>query len=87
MTQKFRITLVTLGFVNPVTECIALQDDDDEKNKGRHNIRKVMTTKKLTTETKTAAKAEKERRERVEEAMKSVSVNSGFCTVSVTSLL
>lgn len=40
-------------------------EEKDDSSKGRHDIRKVMTGKKLREETKMAAKEEKERRDRV----------------------
>jgi len=42
-------------------------DSDDEKSKGRHNIRKVIKDKNVAKETKTAVAEEKDRRKRIEE--------------------
>ena len=51
-----------------------LPKDDETKSPGRHNIRKIMTSKKITQETKAAAQEEKERRKRVEKAKSKVGI-------------
>ena len=48
---------------------------EEEKDKSRKHIRKIMTDKKLTEETKTAAKLEEERRKRIAERQKVVSTS------------
>jgi len=42
-------------------------DDDDEDNKGRKKIRKILKDDKLRTETRDALKEEEDRRKRIAE--------------------
>ena len=55
------------------------EDEDAKKAAGRHEIRKVMTSKKRKEETVKAAKTEKERRERAQKEHDKV-WNIGFVT-------
>ncbi|ESO93813.1 hypothetical protein LOTGIDRAFT_105088 [Lottia gigantea] len=53
--------------------CLFLQDEKDSPTKGgRKKIRKVMSDKKVADETKAAAKAEEDRRQRVSDLQKKV---------------